>query len=98
MSASKKAVRARRAEPRKLPKAPKVLPDLQEILGALSDATDFVKVMHAAFESNGRDGPEQSVLCQAVKDLDNAYEKLAAAAHEIEKHREWNSRAVRDAS
>ena len=96
MSASKKPVRARRAKPRK-PKAPKVLPDLQEILGAFSDATDFVKVVYAAFESNGRDGPEQSVLCQAVKDLDHAYEKLAAAAHEIEKHHKWNAPAVRGA-
>ena len=98
MTASKKPVRARRAKPRKPPKGPKVLPDLQEILGAFSDATDFVKVVYTAFESNGRDGPEQSVLCQAVKDLDNAYEKLAAAAHGIEKYREWNSRAVRGAS
>jgi hypothetical protein len=98
MSASKKPVRARRAKSRKPAKAPKVLPDLQEILGAFSDATDFVKVVYAAFESNGRDGPEQSVLCQAVKDLDNAYEKLAAAAHEIEKYRGWKSRAVRGAS
>jgi hypothetical protein len=98
MSASKKPVRARRAKPRKQPKAPKVLPDLQETLGAFSDATDFVKVVYAALESNGRDGPEQSVLCQAIKDLDHACEKLAAAVHEIEKYREWNSRAVRGAS
>jgi hypothetical protein len=98
MSASKKPVRARRAKPRKPPKAPKVLPDLQEILGAFSDATDFVKVVYAAFEINGRDGPEQSVLCQAIKDLDHAYEKLAAAAYEIEKYRERNLRAERGAS
>jgi hypothetical protein len=98
MSASKKPVPARRAKPRKPSTAPKVLPDLQEILGAFSDATDFVKVVYAAFESNGRDGPEQSVLCQAIKDLDCAYEKLAAAVHETEKYCEWNSRTVRGAS
>ena len=97
MSASKKPVRAHRAKTRKPPKAPKVLPDLREILGAFSDATDFVKVVYTAFESNGRDGPEQSVLCQAVKDLDSAYDQLAAAAHEIEKYRERNLPAERGA-
>ena len=34
-------------------------------------------------------------LCSGMGML---YEKLAAAVHEIERHRKWNSRAVRGAS
>jgi hypothetical protein len=45
------------------------LPDLDAILGAFGDARDLVAVVYTAFQTNGRDGPEQSVLCYAIKNL-----------------------------
>ncbi len=70
-------------------------PDLDAILGAFGDARDLVAVVYTAFQSNGRDGPEQSVLCHAIKDLDSACDNLDAAAHKIERYWERHARAVR---
>jgi hypothetical protein len=74
------------------------LPDLDAILGAFSDARDLVTVVYAAFQTNGRDGPEQSVLCHAIKGLDSACDQLDAAVHKIERYWERHANAVRGES
>jgi hypothetical protein len=73
-------------------------PDLDAILGAFGDARDLVAVVYTAFQANGRDGPEQSVLCHAIKGLDSACDQLDAAAHKIERYWERHANAVRGES
>ena len=73
-------------------------PDLDAILGAFVDARDLVAVVYTAFQTNGRDGPEQSVLCHAIQNLDSACDQLDAAAHKIERYWERHASAVRGES
>jgi hypothetical protein len=73
-------------------------PDMDAFLGAFGDVRDLVAVVHTAFQTNGRDGPEQSVLCHAIKGLDSACEQVDAAVHKIERPWERHASARRGES
>jgi hypothetical protein len=79
MSASKKPP-ARRKEKNK--KAPL---DFQPIVDAFEDAHAMVVVVYQAFQTNGRDGPEQIVLHRAIELMDRVHDMLDKAASQIER-------------
>jgi hypothetical protein len=45
----------------------------------------MVTVVYQAFQTNGRDGPEQVVLHKAIEIMDRAHELLDKAASQIER-------------
>ena len=74
------------------------LPDIGPILDAFDDAKALVIVVYTAFQINGRDGPEQPVLWQAVEGLDRVYDQFDKAANQIKRFREKSARTARGAS
>jgi hypothetical protein len=99
MSAPKSSPRkAPKVRASKRPSGDNQLPDLDHILDALGDASALVEVVYLAFQTNGRDGPEQSVLCRVITDLACVYEQLDCASSRIRRLGESNASASRGAS
>jgi hypothetical protein len=59
--------------------------DFESIVEAFEDAHAMVVVVYLAFQTNGRDGPEQVVLDKAIEIMDRVHEKLDKAASQIER-------------
>jgi hypothetical protein len=59
--------------------------DFEPIVEAFEEAHAMVVVVYQAFQTNGRDGPEQFVLHRAIEIMDRVHEMLDTATSQIER-------------
>ena len=57
--------------------------DLEPIVEAFEDAHAMVVVVYLAFQTNGRDGPEQVVLDKAIEIMDRVHDMLDHAVTQV---------------
>lgn len=57
--------------------------DFEPIVEAFEDAHAMVVVVYLAFQTNGRDGPEQVVLYRAIETMDRVHEMLDRVVSQI---------------